>query len=134
MVRTILGVIAGFIVWSVVWVGVHTVLTILSPGWYGVNHREFEQAAQAGLPFMSKTSMVLSAFVLSLVCSVTAGFVAALVARENTTSTLILGILLLLVGLFVEISYWQYFPIWYHFLFLFFLIPVTILGGKLKKT
>jgi hypothetical protein len=41
--------------------------------------------------------------------------------------------LLFLFGLMVQIVAWRYIPIWYHFLFLFLLIPVTIAGGKLRK-
>lgn len=133
MLRIILGVIAGFVLWSVVWVGTDAVFKMISPDWYAVNHLEFQKAAEAGTPFMSKTSMVLLAFSLSIVCSLAAGFAAALIARENVKSTLILGALLFLVGLLVQISFWQYFPVWYHVLFLLFLIPTTFLGGRLKN-
>jgi hypothetical protein len=32
MARIILAIIAGFIVWSILWVGSHILLTVLSPG------------------------------------------------------------------------------------------------------
>jgi hypothetical protein len=134
MVRIILGVIAGFIVWSLIWVGTDAVLTALSPNWYAKNIIDLQKAAASGQPFKSETLMTIMALSLSLVCSFFSGFTAALIARENTKSTLVLGILLLIVGILVEVSFWNYFPLWYHFLFLFLLVPVTILGGKLKKS
>jgi hypothetical protein len=134
MVRIILGVIAGFIVWSLIWVGTDAVLTALSPNWYAKNIIDLQKAAASGQPFKSETLMTIMALSLSLVCCFFSGFTAALIARENAKSTLVLGILLLIVGILVEVSFWNYFPLWYHFLFLFLLVPVTILGGKLKKS
>ncbi len=133
MGKIILGVIVGFIVWSIIWVGTDALLTTFSPDWYGKNSIEFQKAAESGQPFKTETLMMIFALCLSIICSLIAGFTAVLIAKENFISTLILGILLLLVGLLVEIAYWNYFPLWYHFLFLFLLIPMTILGGKLKK-
>jgi hypothetical protein len=133
MLRIILGVIAGFITWSLVWVGTDLVLGAIFPDSYAKYIIDLQQAAAANQPFETKTSMNIFAILLSIVCSVISGFVAATIAKENTISTLILGVLLLAVGLFVEISYWTYFPLWHHLTFLILLIPVTILGGKLRK-
>jgi len=133
MVRIILGVITGFIVWSIVWVGSDALLNAFSPDWYGKYINEFHKAAETGQPFATKPGMSVMALVLSCICSIAAGFTAALIAKENKKSSLILGILLFITGVAVEISFWNYLPIWYHILFLFLLIPMTILGGKLKK-
>ena len=45
MVRIILGVIAGFIAWSILWVGTDAVLMMLSTGWYGAHQEAFQLAA-----------------------------------------------------------------------------------------
>jgi hypothetical protein len=132
MVKIILGVIVGFIVWTVIWLGTDAVLTMISPNWYAKNIVDLNTAAASGQPYQSETLMTLMALGLSVICSFISGFTAALIARENVKSTLILGILLLLVGLSVSISFWNYFPLWYHFFFLILLIPVTILGGKVR--
>ena len=71
--------------------------------------------------------------VKSMIISLIAGYIAAIVANENKRSTLILGICLLLFGAFIEVMAWNYLPVWYHFVFLFLLIPVTVAGGKMKK-
>ncbi len=133
MGKIILGVIVGFIVWSVVWIGTDAVLTVLSPNWYAKNIIDLNTAAASGQPYKSETVMTLMSLGLSIICSFISGYAAALIARENVKSTLILGVLLFIVGVSVSFSFWNYFPIWYHFLFLFLLIPVTIFGGKFKK-
>lgn len=107
-------------------------LTVISPNWYAKHIIELNTAAANGQPYKSETLMTLMALSLSVICSFIAGFTTALIARENVKSTLILGILLFIVGLLVSISFWNYFPLWYHILFLSLLIPVTILGGKRK--
>ena len=133
MLRIILGVVVGFIVWTVIWLGTDAVLTVISPNWYAKNIVDLNTAAANGQPYMSETLMTFMALFLSVVCSVFAGLSAAWVARENSKSTLILGILLLIVGISVSVAFWNYFPLWYHFLFLFLLIPMTIFGGRLRK-
>ncbi len=133
MLRIVLGVIIGFIVWSVVWTGTDAVLTAIFPEAYGKYITELQTSASLGQSFETKTSMNFFALLLSVICSVISGFIAAAIAKENTKSTLILGILLLAVGLIVQISFWAYFPIWFHLTFLLLLIPATVFGGKLRK-
>ncbi|HMJ09723.1 MAG TPA: hypothetical protein VK468_12000 [Pyrinomonadaceae bacterium] len=85
-------------------------------------------------PFAVDSTILIMHLVREVIITLIAGFIAALVARENSRSTLGLGILLLLVGILVEATAWNYLPIWYHLIFLVLLIPVTIAGGKLRKT
>ena len=51
MVRIILGVVVGFIVWSILWIGSDQVLISLSPQWYGSHQYGFEDAMNNGKPF-----------------------------------------------------------------------------------
>ncbi len=132
MVRIILGVIVGFIVWSILWVGSDQVL-IASLNWYRDHQLDFEKAMFNKTPFAPLMSVLIMHIVRSVIISLISGYIAAIVANENKKSTLILGILLLLFGAGVEVWAWNYLPVWYHFVFLFLLIPVTIAGGKLKK-
>lgn len=132
MLRIILGIIAGYLIWSFVWVGTDMLLAALSPDWFGKNLVEFQNAYDRHEAYTSPFGVTISVLFLSIWCSLIAGFATALIADENKKSTFALGVLLLLTGVFVEVAYWNYFPVWYHFLFLFLLIPMTILGGKLK--
>jgi hypothetical protein len=65
---------------------------------------------------------------------VMSGFLAALITGENKRSPLVLGFLLVAFGLLVVVLSWPYVPIWYHIIFTALLIPMTIVGGKLKTT
>ena len=132
MIRIILGVIAGFIAWSILWVGSDQIL-IAMLGWYGEHQTAFQKAMSDGGPFEANSAVLIMHLVRSVIISLISGYLAALVAGENRRAPLALGILLFLFGLMVQIVAWRYIPIWYHFLFLFLLIPVTIAGGRLRN-
>jgi hypothetical protein len=68
------------------------------------------------------------------IITIMAGFIAAVVAGENRKTPIALGVLLLIFGAAVQAYAWSYIPIWYHIIFLGLLIPLTILGGKMKQT
>ncbi|HQU81969.1 MAG TPA: hypothetical protein PKY59_02530 [Pyrinomonadaceae bacterium] len=133
MVRIVLAVIAGFFIWAFLWVGSDAVLRMLSPGWYGKNFAEFQTAIDNKTTFALDSSLLLISLVRSAIFSVIAGFIAVLISKENFKTPIGLGILLLVFGSLVQSVYWNYLPIWYHILFLGLLIPMTILGGKLKN-
>jgi len=120
MLKIILGVIAGFFVWSILWVGTDAVLKAV---WAG--YKENVEAMSFS------PAMLIVPLILSAVCSITAGFVAALIAGENSKSPLILGALLLIAGIFAQMGVWDKIPLWYHLAFWILLIPMTVFGGKL---
>ena len=132
MARLILGIIAGFIVWSILWVGSDAIFSAISTEW-GKTSTEFREAVANQTPYTLSSTVLIALLIKSFIVSIISGFIAALIAKENTKSTFILGILLLLFGIFIQVSHWNYMPLWYHILFLALLIPMTILGGKLKK-
>jgi uncharacterized membrane protein len=134
MLRIILGVIAGFIVWSIVWVGMDALLSAISPGWFGRILLEFQNAVSRNEPFTLPVSVSVYLIFQSILCSLLAGFTAAAIAKESRKSTLALGILLLVTGVFVEAVNWNYFPLWYHVSFLLLLIPATMVGGRLRRS
>lgn len=129
----VLGVIAGFVAWSIVWVGSDQVLMMASPVWYGAHQLGFEMAMTNQESFTPDTTILLMHLVRSVIISIMSGFLAAFVAGENRRTPLILGIVLLAAGLLVEVMAWNYLPIWYHLIFLALIVPMTILGGKLKQ-
>ena len=133
MLRIILGAIAGFIVWSVLWVGSDAIISVISPNWYGKSLVDFQNAVDNKLPYTVDSTILIMSLIRSVIFSIFAGFATALIAKENSKSTLGLGILLLLFGIFIQSIYWNYVPLWYHIPFLALLIPMAILGGKLKK-
>lgn len=134
MVRIILAVIVGFLVWTILWLGSEQVLSIIFPNWYGAHDIAFKKAVFNNTPFwVEDTSILIWNVVRGSIITIISGYVAALIAGENKTSTLVLGICLLLFGLFIVYSSWAMIPVWYHVVFSLMLIPLTILGGRLKS-
>ncbi|MDQ3063405.1 MAG: hypothetical protein M3R14_11195 [Acidobacteriota bacterium] len=121
MLKIFLGIIVGFVVWSILWVGVDAVLRMV---W-----TSYDESVKA-MNFSS--SMLIVPLVLSAVVSIISGFVAALISKESSKSPLILGILLLIVGIFVQVNVWDKIPLWYNLAFWILLIPMTVLGGRLR--
>jgi len=119
--RVVLGVIAGAVLWAVLWVG-------------GTG------AARAALPELldparrlDHAGALLGFIVYSVVLSVAAGYLAAAVAATRAMRAVwILAVLQLAIGVAVEISYWELMPVWYHLVFLALLVPATVYGGRLK--
>ena len=134
MLRIVLGVIVGFFAWAIVWFGIEQILSALFPVWYGAPQQAFQEAVEKGGQFTAETRLLLSHLVIGSIVSVFAGFLAALIAGENKRAPLVLGFLLLGLGLLKAAMSWPYVPIWYHVLFTALLLPMTIIGGKLKTT
>jgi hypothetical protein len=132
MVRIVLGVIVGFFGWTMMWFGGEKALSAIWPEAFGAHQRAFEAAVANGGQFTANTTHLLMHIALGSIVSVMAGFLAALIAGENKRTPLVLGFLLLALGLLKVVLSWPYVPIWYHVLFTALLIPMTILGGRLK--
>ena len=134
MVRIVLGVIAGFFTWATVWFGSEKILSAIWPEWFGAHQLAFQAAIEHGGPFTADSTILLMHIVLGSIVSVMSGFLAALIAGENKRAPLILGFLLLAVGLLKVVMSWPYVPIWYHVAFTAILLPMTIMGGRLKAS
>ena len=133
MVRIILGAIIGFIVWLIFLLGSDQIWVAMSPNWYGKHQIELQAAVNNKTPFMADSLILIIAVIRNIILSVFAGFIAALIAKENLKSPLGLGVLLLAFGIFIHSFFWNNAPLWYHLLILLLVIPMTILGGRLKK-
>ena len=130
MLRIVLGVVAGFIAWMILWVGIEKVISALWPA-FGAHQKAFEEVIKNGGQFTADTSALLTHIVLGSIVSVIAGALAALVAGENSRAPLFVGILLLAMGILKAYMSWPYVPIWYHIIFTLLLLPLAIAGGKL---
>jgi len=84
-------------------------------------------------PFEPDRAILVMHLFRSVIVSIMSGFIAAVVSGENKKAPLWLGIVLLLFGIMVQAMAWSYIPIWYHLFFLVLLIPMSILGGKMKS-
>ena len=122
MIRAVLGVIVGYLVWTALWLGGNSIF--------------FGGAAAvvaAGQPF-SATAPLVGLLVLSIVCSLAAGLAAAAIAKGRARGALLaLAGLLLLTGVAVQSGVWALMPLWYHLTFLVLIVPATVLGGRLLR-
>ncbi len=133
MVRIILGVIVGFVVWSIVWIGSESTLGAVW-GEFRAHSLAAEQALINGTAVESSPTILIVNLIRSFITTIIAGYMAALVAGEYSRSSLILGIVLVAVGIAVQYMAWNLAPAWYHILFVLFLLPMTIVGGRLRRS
>ena len=121
MGRAIGGVVVAYSLWTALWLG-------------------FSSAAQAALPEiidpeqpLTHTGMLLTFIAYSVVISIVAGFVCAVIRKDSPMRTVwVLAIILLLTGIGVEVAFWDMMPAWYHVVFLALLVPATVWGGTLR--
>lgn len=133
MLKIVLGVIAGFVAWSIIWVGSDQALVMASPAWYGAHQDRAYLALANSESFTADNTIMAIRLVISIVATLMSGFLAAFIAGENRRAPLVLGVILLLVGIAVQASAWNVMPVWFHVIFLALLLPMSIVGGKLKK-
>ncbi len=132
MIRKVVSVVVGFIAWAIAWFGGEQILSAIWPESIGAHQRAFQAAIENGGPFTADTTLLLVHVVLGSIVSVMSGALAALIARESKRAPLILGFLLLAFGILKAVMSWPYVPVWYHVIFTAILLPITIMGGKLK--
>jgi uncharacterized membrane protein YeaQ/YmgE (transglycosylase-associated protein family) len=120
--KNIVGVIGGFVLWSGLWLGGNTVIKGMMPERYSADG------------FSQDATVLFSALVLSVICSVVAGWVTGRIAKDALRSGKILGVVLLVVGIMVQASFWQQMPLWYHIPFLALLFPMAKMGAARAAT
>ena len=118
MIRAILGVIAGYAAWTVLWLGGNALL-------FGETSRVIGE----GEAFTAAGTLT-GVIVLSIVCSIVAGLTAAKIAASKAAgAVIIMALLLLATGIGVQSGVWTLMPVWYHLAFLALIVPVTIASG-----
>ncbi|NQV73943.1 hypothetical protein HQ496_12535 [bacterium] len=118
MIMSIVAVVAGYITWTVVFLG----------GSAGVRAAMASTHDAAG--YSTDVSTLLVYLVLSVIASAGAGFVTAKVSKVKVRrDTIFLAVALLATGIPVQLSSWDLLPVWYNVAFLLLLAPVTIWGS-----
>lgn len=117
--RDVMAVVAGAVLWAVLWVGG----SALAAPMLGV---------VAGQP-ITDTGVLLGYIAYSVLLSILAGYTAAAVAGHAPMRPVrwLAGVQLLL-GIVFEVSAWSLTPVWYHLVFLVLLVPAVLLGGRLR--
>ncbi|MCA9245343.1 MAG: hypothetical protein KDA32_15410 [Phycisphaerales bacterium] len=121
MLRSIGAIAAGVVVWAVLWLTGSAIITAsLTDGIV-----EGAPITDAGL-----LSILLG---LSVLISLIAGWTTSILApRAVFVHTFILAILQLAQGVFVQAQYWNLMPLGYHVTFLGLLVPMILLGGRIR--
>jgi Mn2+/Fe2+ NRAMP family transporter len=123
MKRSILALIAGFVLWLVVASLLNRGLRVAFAG-YGVAE-----------PTMSFTlGMKLARLIVGALASLAAGAATAMMTQSRTRVAWVLGAILLAGFIPMHIQIWAKFPVWYHLTFLLTLIPLVLLGAALTRT
>lgn len=117
--KSVLAVVAGVVLWGVLWVGGTQGLMAARP------------ELQPGEPITG--AAVLAGLIgYSVVLSIMAGWVAARLAPKAPVGhATTLAVIQLAIGVAVQASAWTLFPVWYHVIFLGLVVPATVYGGKL---
>jgi len=118
--RTPLSILAGFLLWTALWLTTNVASSSLMPHAYGADG----SVSHAG---------VLSFFVVaSLAFSLLAGFTTARLARDRAALAVgALAVIQVVIGVGVEVAWWALIPAWYHLTFLALLAPGILAGGWL---
>ena len=119
--RTIFGIVIGVVAWCAVVIGISLLLRAVAPG------------VNAALVAHATTTALAERLAISFLGSLAAGYLAAMVARDQT-APLIAGLLLLAGwGYFHVMVIWNQFPLWYHLTFFASLLLLSVLGGRLAR-
>jgi len=118
MIRSILAVVAGSAVWTLLWFAANGILVKMVP--------------EVLKTRLERVDLLLLILAYSVVYSIVAGFVTGAAARGDIMKhVLALGILQLILGITAQAASWSLMPVWFHLSFLALLIPGNLAGGKL---
>ena len=120
MTRSTIAVVAGFLLWSALWIGFNQALAAVMPGSFD------EDGGARG------TGVLILIVVWAIVISIAAGSLTARLAPGGMKPVVILAVIQLVIGLAVQITWWDRLPAWFHLTFLAALVPCHLLGGRLR--
>ncbi|MCG8468028.1 MAG: hypothetical protein MJB57_07410 [Gemmatimonadetes bacterium] len=121
--RGFLAVLAGAVVWALVWLALNQGLLAWIPDAFAI-----------GRPITSAGWLVFL-LVFSALLSVGAGYVTGWVGRgKEIPCALALGVVQTALGIVFQVQSWDLMPLWYHLLFLASLLPGNVLGGALRAS
>ena len=120
MRRTIAGIIAGLIAWTLIVSVLDWGLRLGLPGY-----------RQAEPTMLFTLGMKVARLIMAAATSVAAGAVVRAVAPASRLAPWIVGLIAVALFIPAHIQLWHKFPIWYHLTFLLTLAPLVALGARL---
>lgn len=120
MWRTIAGIFAGLVTWVLV-------VTVLNWGL----RRWLPGYAQAEPAMLFTLGMKIARLTIGALTSLIAGALVRAITPANVAPWMV-GLVLLALFVPDHIHVWNKFPIWYHLTFLVTLVPLVLLGARLR--
>jgi hypothetical protein len=122
LVRTISALVAGAISWEAV-VALATLLgRLVWPAYAAVEEQR-----------IFTMDMLLSRLTVGALATLAFGMVVSWVARDEMKSIRLVIFAWLLFSVADHILVWDQFPVWYHLLYLAYIVPLALLGGRIKR-
>ena len=122
MKRTVFAVCAALVTWVLVASLLNRALRYGMAGY-----------AAAEPAFAFTLGMQLARLGIAAVTSLAAGAVTAWIAPRDSKAPWIAGTILLVGFVPVHAQLWHSFPLWYHLSFLLTLVPLVVLGARLRR-
>jgi hypothetical protein len=119
--RIALAIATGFILWFAVATVGNLAIRWLLPG-----YAEVEKAMTFSL------AMLAARLAVGGVASLAAGALCVVAGGGARAAVYLLAVLLLVLFVPVHVGLWARFPMWYHVIFLGTLVPLVVLGARLR--
>jgi hypothetical protein len=129
MVRSVLGVVAGAIVWMVGFYALAIVLAKLWPD-YTIHARQWMREGV----FTFTAPMAFCNLVLWVLAEIGAGWLAGKIAKRHGAVWVLAGLLGIYLAVLHLVLYWPRFPWWYNLGVVIPAVPAVLLGAKLANS
>ena len=129
MVRSVLAVVIGVVLWTVVFYVLATGLAQLWPD-YAIHGRQWVREGA----FTFTPLMALCNLVLWVLAEIGAGWVTAKISKRRGVVWMLAGLLGIYLALVHLILYWPRFPWWYNLGVVIPVVPAVLCGAKLAKS
>lgn len=128
MVRSVLGVVVGAVMWMVGFFALAGGLAQLWPD-YAIHGRQWVRESV----FTFTPSMAVCTLALWVLAEVAAGWVAAKISKRRVAAGVLAGLLGIYLAILHFVLYWPRFPWWYNLGVVITAIPAVLLGARLAN-
>jgi len=129
MVRGVLGVVVGAVVWMVGFLALATVLAQLWPE-FAIHGRQWTRQGV----FTFTPSMACCNLVFWVLAEIGAGWVAGKISKRREAVWVLAGLVGIYLAVLHLVLYWPRFPWWYNLSVVIPAVPAVFLGGKLANS
>jgi len=129
MVRGVLGVVVGVVLWAV---GFYVLATVLAQLWpdYAIHGRQW---IKEGV-FTFTAPMACCNIAFWVLAEIGAGWMAGKIARRHEAVWVLAGLLGIYLAALHLVFYWSRFPWWYNLGVVVSAVPAVLFGGRLANS